>query len=959
MSSASVQLINGLSFVSLVTSDEDLYHLTVDFYKQLGFCTIEEHTQGQPLSAIGIKTAVSHAHHSIQEAWLTAVPSPDFAADTTKCFGATLKVRLTPDGRSKEESKKLVEQFCESPHQADWRGNHNSFVLYISDAIQMRDLLKKLTNTPLRLYPTETAPVEICAVDPLGNLIGFTTRKNPYTGVDPQKIFAADAAGQSSGDIKHPQTAAKKRIAVMTSGGDAPGMNASVRAVVRTAIHRGCEAFAVYEGYSGLVQGGDFIREMTWDDVRGFLSIGGTRIGTARCKEFREREGRLSAAKNMVKRGIDALVVCGGDGSLTGADLFRQEWPGLIKELQEKKEISKEEAESNQHLYICGLVGSIDNDMSSTDATIGAYSSLARICEMVDYIDATAQSHSRAFVIEVMGRHCGWLALMAGIAVGADFVFLPEMPPKSSQWPDDMSNIVKRHREAGMRKTIVIVAEGAIDDNLQPITPTMVKDKLVDLGLDTRITTLGHVQRGGSPVAFDRLIATIQGVEAVDAILSLTPESPSPMIGLRENKIVRRDLMESVNLTKSVAEAIKIKDFDKAISLRDTEFGEHLHNFLSIVGADTEVAKNPAPKSLNIAIISVGAPAGGMNAAIRGAAAYCFSRGHKPYAIYNGWTGLARHDSVRELNWLKVQQWMIRGGCEIGTNRSLPDVDFGMIAYYFQKYAFDGLIIVGGFEAFHSLHLLEQARGSYPAFRIPMICLPATISNNVPGTEYSLGTDTCLNSLVEYCDVIKQSASSSRRRAFVVEVQGGNSGYIAAYAGLVTGAYAVYTPEEGISFKQLGADIEYLKKCFREDNGRNRAGRLLIRNENASKTFSTQTLADILQHEGGNFFEAREAIPGHVQQGGIPSPMDRVRATRLAIKCVQFLEDHQDDRAKPLREQEEIHSVIGIRSSKLVFTPIQTLWDFETEVGSRRPIKIFWNRMIQVGEMLLGRSRPE
>ena len=237
----------------------------------------------------------------------------------------------------------------------------------------------------------------------------------------------------------------KKRIAVMTSGGDSPGMSGAVRAVVRQTIASGCDAFAVYEGYEGLVQGGDMIKQMYWEDVRGWLSEGGTLIGTARCMSFKEREGRLQAAKNMISKGIDALIVCGGDGSLTGADRFRAEWPSLVAELVQKKLCSPAEVEPFKHLNIVGLVGSIDNDMSSTDATIGCYSSLQRICQAVDFIDATAFSHQRAFVVEVMGRHCGWLALSSGVATGADFVFLPEHPPAET-WEDDMCAIIKKVR---------------------------------------------------------------------------------------------------------------------------------------------------------------------------------------------------------------------------------------------------------------------------------------------------------------------------------------------------------------------------------------------------------------------------------------------------------------------------------------------------------------------------------
>lgn len=395
-----------------------------------------------------------------------------------------------------------------------------------------------------------------------------------------------------------------KRIAVMTSGGDSPGMSGAVRAVVRQTIASGCEAYAIYEGYEGLVQGGDMIKRMAWEDVRGWLSEGGTLIGTARCKSFMDRSGRLVAARNLIEKGIDAVIICGGDGSLTGADKFRSEWSGLVQELVGLGHVSRDDAVKFQTLNIVGLVGSIDNDMSSTDATIGCYSSLQRICQAVDYIDATALSHQRAFVIEVMGRHCGWLALMAGLSCGADFVFLPENPPPLD-WEDKMSAIVTKHRSMGKRKTIVIVAEGAHDRQLRSITPNMVKDLLsVRLSLDTRITTLGHVQRGGTACAYDRMLATLQGVEAVKAVLTSTPDTPSPVICIDENKIVRKPLVEAVRLTHKVAQAISEKDFDTAMKLRDAEFAEYYNAFNITTATDKEDARLPPQKvSLHIACL--------------------------------------------------------------------------------------------------------------------------------------------------------------------------------------------------------------------------------------------------------------------------------------------------------------------------------------------------------------------
>ncbi|ROW13842.1 hypothetical protein VPNG_03581 [Cytospora leucostoma] len=764
----------------------------------------------------------------------------------------------------------------------------------------------------------------------------------------------------------------KKKIAVMTSGGDSPGMNGVVRAVVRTALYLGCDAYCVYEGYEGLVRGGNYIRKMGWDDVRGWLSEGGTLIGTARCMEFYERPGRLTGAKNMVLNGIDALIICGGDGSLTGADRFRAEWPSLLEELIETKELTKEQVDPYRHLNIVGTVGSIDNDMSGTDATIGAYSSLARICEMVDYIEATASSHSRAFVIEVMGRHCGWLALMAGVATAADFVFIPEKP-REDNWKEEISAIVRKHRSLGKRKTTVIIAEGAHDKYGNKISSEMVKDLLADpkgLHLDTRVTTLGHVQRGGTAVAYDRMLATLQGVEAVKAVLEATPETETCFIAVTNNKIVRRPLMEAVLNTQAVAKAIQAQDFERAMSLRDTEFADQYHSYMLTTTANlNSKSLLPQEKRMRIGFINVGAPAGGMNAAIRAGVAYCISRGHEPLAIHNGFAGFARHHAdqplgaVRPFDWLEVDGWASKGGSEIGTNRELPaESGMELIASLIKEHKFDALFLIGGFEAFHAVSQLRQAREEFPSLRIPMVILPATISNNVPGTEYSLGSDTCLNELTDYCDKIKQSASAARRRVFVIETQGGRSGYVATLAGLGVGAVAVYTPEEGISLAMLEADVRYLKDVFAKDKGQSRAGRLILINEKSSKVYTAKLIADIIRDEAHERFESRDSIPGHVQQGGIPSPMDRCRAVRLAIKSLQHLESFGKDAGDRVLSDPLSSAVIGIKDGNVVFSSMKEVEENETDWHNRRPKEAYWSYIGETVNILGGRPpypKPE
>lgn len=368
---------------------------------------------------------------------------------------------------------------------------------------------------------------------------------------------------------------------------------------------------------------------------------------------------------------------------------------------------------------------------------------------------------------------------------------------------------------------------------------------------------------------------------------------------------------------------------------------------------------------MRIAIIHVGAPAGGMNQATRAAVAYCLTRGHTPLAIHNGFPGLVRHhadkpiSSVREVQWLESDSWVNEGGSDIGTNRSLPSENMEGTAKCFELCKFDALFVIGGFEAFTAVSQLRKAREKYDAFKIPLIVLPATISNNVPGTEYSLGSDTCLNTLIDFCDAIRQSASSSRRRVFVIETQGGKSGYIATTAGLAVGAVAVYIPEEGIDIKMLSRDIDFLRENFLHDKGANRAGKIILRNECASSTYTTQVVADMIKEEAKGRFESRAAVPGHFQQGGKPSPMDRVRALRMSIKCMQHIESYAGMNPDAIAADPLSAAVIGVKGSQVLFSPMggeTGLEATETDWERRRPKTMFWLELQDVVNVLSGRA---
>jgi 6-phosphofructokinase 1 len=730
-----------------------------------------------------------------------------------------------------------------------------------------------------------------------------------------------------------------KRLAVLTSGGDAPGMNAAIRAIVRIALNRGVEVYAIYEGYQGMVDGGDSIRQMTWDSVGGILHRGGTVIGTARCDDFRTHEGRRQAAHNLLIHEIDSLIIIGGDGSLTGANIFRQEWQGLLSELVTMGKISQEMANQHAHLTIVGLVGSIDNDMCGTDMTIGADTALHRITEAVDAISSTAASHQRTFVVKVMGRNCGYLALMGCLATGADWVLIPENPPDTDDREKKMCDYLRAGRKAGRRDSIVIIAEGAQDRNGNLIGSSHVTKVLEEnLGEDVRVTVLGHVQRGGTPSAFDRNLGTLMGHAAVEAALSATPETEPQLICLRGNRIVTAPLVKCVERTHAVAEAIADHDYETAIELRGRSFKE---SFVALRTLLRSLPHEPTPgqKRLRLAVMNSGAPAPGMNTAIRAAVRIGLDKGHIMVGVTNGFQGLIDGD-LKEMDWMSVNGWASTGGSELGANRAVPSGrDFYAIARTMEQHDIQGLLIIGGWSAYQGAYKLHSERDNFPAFNIPIICLPASINNNLPGSELSIGADTALNNIVWAVDRIKQSAIA-QRRCFVVEVMGRNCGYLALMGGLATGAERVYLPEEGVTLRDLQADLDQLVHGFKHGK---RLG-LVIRNENANPIYTSDFMAALFEEEGGGLFDVRQTILGHVQQGGDPSAFDRIQATRLAAKCIEFLiENAQTD--------EPASAFIGMESGGIQIHNIEDMPRLIDE-ENQRPKQQWWLDLRAIAKVL-------
>ncbi|XP_053620699.1 ATP-dependent 6-phosphofructokinase isoform X2 [Plodia interpunctella] len=731
-----------------------------------------------------------------------------------------------------------------------------------------------------------------------------------------------------------------KGLAVFTSGGDSQGMNAAVRSVVRMGIYLGCKVYFIREGYQGMVDGGDNIEEANWSSVSSIIHKGGTIIGSARCMDFIKREGRLKAAFNLVSRGITNLVAIGGDGSLTGANLFRQEWSSLLDELLENNRITKDQREKYKHLHLAGMVGSIDNDFCGTDMTIGTDSALHRIIEAIDAIVSTAYSHQRTFIMEVMGRHCGYLALVTALASEADFVFIPEKPP-SVDWSVKLCDKLEQERKSGQRLNIIIVAEGAIDREGKPITAELVKKVVVDnLQQDTRITVLGHVQRGGSPSAFDRILGCRMGAEAVMALMEATPETEACVVTLDGNQAVRLPLMECVRRTKAVAQAMADKNWELAVQLRGRSFARNLETYkmLTRLKPPKEAfdASGKPSEGYTLAVVHVGAPACGMNAAVRSFVRNCIYRGDTVLGIHDGIEGFISGNIVK-MEWSDVTGWVAQGGAFLGTKRTLPGDKKSDIAARIKQFNIQGLLIIGGFEAYQAGLELYESRDKFPEFCIPLVVIPSTISNNVPGTDFSLGADTALNEITEICDRIRQSAQGTKRRVFVIETMGGFCGYLATLAGLAGGADAAYIYEEKFSIKDLQQDVYHM--ASKMTGGIQRG--LILRNEKANDNYNTDFIYRLYSEEGKGLFTARQNVLGHMQQGGSPTPFDRNMGTKMAAKCLHWLVDALQ---KGPANTPESACLLGVVKRQYKFSPLEDL-KAQTNFSQRIPKQQWWMKL--------------
>lgn len=440
------------------------------------------------------------------------------------------------------------------------------------------------------------------------------------------------------------------------------------------------------------------------------------------------------------------------------------------------------------------------------------------------------------------------------------------------------------------------------------------------------------------------------GAEAVLALMEADDNTEPCVVSLDGNQAVRVPLMECVQRTKAVAQAMADKNWEMAVELRGRSFARNLETYkmLTRLKPPKEAfdAQGRGVGGYTMAVMHIGAPACGMNAAVRSFVRNCIYRGDSVMGIHDGIEGLVA-GNIKNMGWSDVTGWVGQGGAFLGTKRTLPEGKFKEVAARLKEHNIQALLIIGGFEAYHAAGQLADQRDNYKEFCIPIVVIPSTISNNVPGTEFSLGADTGLNEITEICDRIRQSAQGTKRRVFVIETMGGYCGYLATLAGLSGGADAAYIYEEKFSIKDLQQDVYHMASKMSDGVQRG----LILRNEKASDNYNTEFIFRLYSEEGKGLFSTRmnvlgrffnklktrfRMLPdicalsvGHMQQGGSPTPFDRNMGTKMAAKCVEWLVEQLKANTQPdgsiCAKSPDTACLLGLVRRQYKFSPLKDL----------------------------------
>lgn len=741
------------------------------------------------------------------------------------------------------------------------------------------------------------------------------------------------------------------RIAIVTSGGDASGMNSAIKSIVRTGIKWGASVYGVYNGYDGLIN--DNIRRLSWDTETHCSSQGGTVLLSARSQRFMERNGRKQAVLNMVQKRINCMIVLGGDGSMKGAmtlkDEFKEHLRDLIREgrvsmrvlrkikmdkmgpqdeekiqattdtsvvgysdfygkpecyketptvyhelnssdgiedFQDNDECSGESmdlSDMEKYIYdlkVIGIPATIDNDICGAPISLGEDTAIHRVIEGIDHLISTMKSHTRTFVIEVMGRKCGWIALMSALASAADYALLPEAP---SEWRKEVIEALMTARRHGKSGTFVIIAEGAIEEDGTPITASQVVEEISKSGIEVRLLKLGHIQRGGPTSAQDRIYGTLLGVRAVEILLG--PMKEPIMISIFRDEISEVELKEVIEKNDLLRSLQERKRFDEILRSRSdffrlgySYFRKSLVTGMEDMNGSRGYNLNPGESHKNrkvrIGILQFERRSSGMNTALNAATQYSLMAGAEPYYIPNGFEGLIGGKLVKSRPYEFFGD-ANNGGSAIGVGNS-EEVDIKLVQKKVEEYKLDSLIVIGGSKA---LNIIKQLKN------IDIVLIPASSYNNVPGIDISIGADTALNTILKISDVSKLNSFAYKNNAFVIETGGKNCGYLSLMGGIAAGAFEVFIPERKYLIGHLSEAAQRLRVKFRE---KVRRGIVIFRNEKTFRSIPTESFCEILKTDSRDLFETNYCILGDVQQGLNPSPIDRINATILGIEAVDL-----------------------------------------------------------------------
>lgn len=692
-----------------------------------------------------------------------------------------------------------------------------------------------------------------------------------------------------------------RNIAVVTSGGDAPGMNPAIRAAVRTGIKWDANVYGIYYGYEGMIQ--DNIKLLEWNNTNSIIDEGGTILFSARSKGFREKESRKEAVFNLAKRKIEGMLVLGGDGSIQGGTILRNEFHEHVEALIKEGRLPEDTPKT---LNLVAIPASIDNDIPYTDISLGADTALHRVVESVDSVITTMISHDRIFVMEVMGRDCGWIALMSAFATGADFVFIPEAP--NNNWKEDMISSIQEVRSKGKKGIFVIVSEGAIDENKNKITSQEIVNHLITkTSVEVKLLKLGHLQRGGAPSAFDRISGTLLAIKATEYLLS-GPEKDPVLVSCQSGSFQFTPLDDFFNSKARIVKYQENGEFPKIMGERDVYFKRALALYEQL--RHKKLSTNVKKK---IGILHCGGRAGGMNTTLNAVVRYAKSLGNDVIVFQDGFDGLLNEQFTIPKEYEYVSH-IASGGSAIGTGVPRFD-DADKVMEILLKLKITSLILIGGSSGLLMIEILSKIIKERN-IRIDLVLIPSTTANNVPGTELSLGCDTALNCIAKACEVLRLSSMSMKRNVFILEVHGGNCGFLSLMGGIAAGAFDAFIPERKYLIGHLSDTAKRIRYKYKDGA---RTPLLLIRNEKTFTSLSTDAFSTLLKCDSDFLFDTKYCVLGYLQQGANPSPMDRINSTVLGIKALDLI--FKTDTEK-IAEKEFYVGVIGIQGKSVIFTDI-------------------------------------